>query len=392
MKSSFLEKLVERLDLVEPGEVQALVERLTREKGFMESVFAVLREGLVVLDPELVVTYLNPAAGKVFGLNHERSIGQPMDELVRGLSLEGIARPDKVVSRDMEIYYPENRFLNFYISPLSGTVEEKEEHLGYVMLIHDLTKTRRDTAEAIESEKLNVLTFLAAGVAHEIGNPLNSLNIHLQLMQRKVRKLSPGDRSALEKHLNTATGEIERLDGILRQFLQAIRPGVPERQPTQLHAVLKETLTLLAPELKARKVSVELDLADPLPLLQLDADQIKQALFNLLKNSFQAMSAEGGNIQISSRKSEYEITLEISDDGPGISAEVMGALFEPFRTTKAEGTGLGLLIVRRIVREHGGEIEMDSREGEGTRVTLFFPIGERPARMLGVADEVIDVS
>ena len=260
------------------------------------------------------------------------------------------------------------------------------------MLIHDLTKTRRDTAEAIESEKLNVLTFLAAGVAHEIGNPLNSLNIHLQLMQRKVRKLSPGDRSALEKHLNTATGEIERLDGILRQFLQAIRPGVPERQPTQLHAVLKETLTLLAPELKARKVSVELDLADPLPLLQLDADQIKQALFNLLKNSFQAMSAEGGNIQISSRKSEYEITLEISDDGPGISAEVMGALFEPFRTTKAEGTGLGLLIVRRIVREHGGEIEMDSREGEGTRVTLFFPIGERPARMLGVADEVIDVS
>ena len=394
MKPSFLEKLVDRLDLVDPEEVQSLIERLTREKGFMENVFSALREGLFVLQPDGIVTYANPAACTLFNLTHEQVIGHPLKKCVPGLPLEGLARPDKVVSRDVEIFYPEHRFLNFYISPITSEVEEKETHLGYVILVRDVTRNRRETAEAIESEKLNALTFLAAGVAHEIGNPLNSLNIHLQLMERKLKKLPPGDSQGLTDLLDTAQGEIVRLDGILRQFLQAIRPTPPERETAHLHDILKETVKLLTPELEGRKIKLHLELAESVPRLELDADQLKQAFFNLLKNAYQALPAAGGTITLRTQVRNYEVMISVEDDGPGISAENMGTLFEPYRTTKAGGTGLGLLIVRRIVRAHGGEIEVDSREGEGTTVSLFLPLGPRPARLLaesGGQDNVIDI-
>ncbi len=382
MKSSFLDKLIDRLDLVDPEEVQNLIERLTREKGFMENVFSALREGMFVLEPGGVITYVNPAACHIFGLAQDNVVGSPLEKCVRGLAIEGLAKPDAVVSRDFEIFYPENRYLNFYISPITSIVEEKDTHLGYVLLVRDITETRQETAEAIETEKLNALTFLAAGVAHEIGNPLNSLNIHLQLMERKLRKLPENQRSDLEGCLHTAQGEIQRLDGILKQFLQAIRPVPPERTLTNLHHVLEETIQLLQPELEARSVNIHLDLADNLQPILVDPDQIKQAFFNLIKNAFQALPASGGNISLSTDSHEYEVSMTISDDGPGISAEIMGSLFEPYKTTKRGGTGLGLLIVRRILHSHGGEIEVDSTLGEGTQVKLFFPLGPKPARLL----------
>lgn len=386
MKSSFLDKLIDRLHLVDPGEVQSVIERLTRENGFMENVFSALREGMIILQPDGVITYVNPSACSLFGLQSEDTIGKPLERCVRGLTLTGLAKPDAVVSRDFEIFYPENRYLNFYISPIRSEVEEKETHLGYVLLVRDITETRQETAEAIETEKLNALTFLAAGVAHEIGNPLNSLNIHLQLLERKLKALPSADRTSLENHVQTARGEIQRLDGILRQFLQAIRPTPPERERMDLHDILEETLQLLQPELEARSVKIHLNLAPSLPSLQLDGDQIKQAFFNLIKNAFQALPASGGNIELKSEVTTYEIVFSISDDGPGISAEVMGTLFEPYRTTKSGGSGLGLLIVRRILHSHGGELEVESTEGEGTEVKLFFPLGEKPARLLANPD------
>ncbi len=382
MKPSFLDKLIDRLDLVDPEEVQNLIERLTREKGFMENVFSALREGMFVLEPSGIITYINPAACQLFGLKQDDVIGSSLEKCVRGLTLEGLAKPDAVVSRDFEIFYPENRYLNFYISPITSIVEKKDTHLGYVLLIRDITETRQETAEAIETEKLNALTFLAAGVAHEIGNPLNSLNIHLQLMERKLRKLSDSDRNDLEDCLQTAQGEIQRLDGILRQFLQAIRPTPPERKLTDLHHILKDTVQLLKPELEARFVKIHLNLTETLPLMQLDPDQVKQAFFNLIKNAFQALPASGGNISLTTESRDYEVVMTVSDDGPGISAEVMGSLFEPYKTTKSGGTGLGLLIVRRILHSHGGEIEVDTTLGEGTQVKLFFPLGQKPARLL----------
>jgi two-component system, sporulation sensor kinase E len=394
LNSGFIEKLLGRLDTLGPKQVQALVDRLIREKGFLERVFEALQEGVLILDADGAVSFLNRAAGTLFGLNPEEATGQKLDTLVRGLDWDSLIRPGRQsVSRDLEVFYPDNRFLNFYLSPISENLDGEEEQLGYVMLVRDITESRREAEATIESEKLNALTFLAAGVAHEIGNPLNSLGIHLQLLSRKVQKLPKGDRDTLGEHLETAQKEIERLDYLLKDFLQAIRPTTPHRATAQLNELVTNTLRTLEPELSNRDVKVALDLDETLPTLLLDDQQLTQALFNLIKNAYQSLDCSEGELTIRSSHNEYEVRLEIQDNGTGMPPEVMGALFEPFHSAKEGGTGLGLLIVRRIVREHGGEIEVESEADHGTKVSLFFPRSDKRLRFLEnpAAPSVIEV-
>ena len=375
--------MIARLDRLDPRQVQKLVDRLVRERGFLENVFQSLEEGVLILDPDGAVTFLNRAACGFFGLREEESVGQPLEAVVRGLDWNSLAGPGRqAVNRDLAVVYPDNRFLNFYLSPLVEDVDGQEELLGYVMLVRDITQSRRETEETIESEKLNALTLLAAGVAHEIGNPLNSLGIHLQLLERKIADLSPGDRANLEEHLTTAQNEIQRLDSLLKEFLHAIRPATPIRKSGNLNKVIEDTLALLAPEMEERNVSVHLNLDETLPSLPLDGDQMKQAFFNLLKNSYQALPGSGGEVHIDSVSNEFEIVVSVKDNGSGISPELMGSLFEPFRSGRASGTGLGLLIVRRIVREHGGEIKVESEEGKGTSVHIYLPLVEKRVRLI----------
>lgn len=390
MKSAFLEKLVSRLDRVEPGEVQQIVTRLIREKGFLEKVFEALREGVIILDPQGIIGFVNRAACQFFGLDPERAVGDALAAQVRGLDWESLGRPGRTVSRDLEVFYPENRFLNFYLAPINEQ-GDAGENLGFVMLVRDLTRTRAEAEETLESERLNALTLLAAGVAHEIGNPLNSLDIHLQLLGRKFRKLPPGDRAPLEENLATARTEIARLDSILRQFLHAVRPTTPRRERHDLNALLREALGLLDPELSSRHIVVELDLAPGLPPAMVDAVQFQQVFYNLIRNAYQSLPAGTGRITLRSGFNDYEYRLSIEDNGSGISPETMGSIFEPYRTTKSAGTGLGLLIVRRIVREHGGEIAIESEAGQGTRVVLHLPRSERSVRLLGSPEQVIDL-
>jgi two-component system, sporulation sensor kinase E len=392
VKSGFLEKLVARLDRVVPGDVQQIVTRLIREKGFLEKVFEALHEGVIILDPKGVIGFLNHAACQFFGLDPEQATGEFISSQIRGLDWTVLGKPGRTISRDLEVFYPENRYLNFYLAPIDGA-EDEHEPLGYVMLVRDLTSTRAEAEETLESERLNALTLLAAGVAHEIGNPLNSLDIHLQLLGRKLRKLSPSEREPLEENLSTARAEIQRLDLILKQFLHAVRPTAPLREKQDLHAILHDTLRLLEPELASRKVAVQLDLADALPPAFIDSGQFQQVFYNLIRNAFQAISSDHGHITIRTRVSDFEYMISIEDNGTGISPEHMGALFEPYRTTKSSGTGLGLLIVRRIIREHGGAIAIESEENQGTRVLINFPHKERPVRLLAApeADPVIDL-
>ncbi|MBJ7255203.1 MAG: PAS domain-containing protein [Akkermansiaceae bacterium] len=390
MKSGFLEKLVARLDRVVPGEVQQIVTRLVHEAGFMDQVLESLHEGVIILDPQGVIGFVNHAACQFFGLDRERAVGEKISSQIRGLDWGTLGKPGRSISRDLEVFYPENRYLNFYLAPIDDA-DATAEPTGYVMLIRDLTSTRAEAEETIESERLNVLTLLAAGVAHEIGNPLNSLNIHLQLLGRKLRKLPLNERGPLEENLATAREEIHRLDLILKQFLQAVRPTTPRRERADLHALLHDTLKLLEAELASRKIIIELDLAESMPSALIDSVQFQQVFYNLIQNASQAISSNKGRIIIRTRVNDFEAVISIEDNGTGISPDHMGAIFEPYRTTKSSGSGLGLLIVRRIVREHGGEIAIESEENKGTRVVIHLPHAERAVRLLGSLDSVIEL-
>jgi two-component system, sporulation sensor kinase E len=249
------------------------------------------------------------------------------------------------------------------------------------MLIRDITQHRKLTEEKIESERISNLTLLAAGVAHELGNPLNSLTIHLQLLERQVKRMPKGG-DKLQKHLDIAVGEIKRLDFIISQFLTAIRPTQPDLQRTQITDLIEEATRFLKPELDQHHVQLKLELRRDTPAMPLDANQMKQAFYNLIRNATQAMSDGGGTLTVITSFNDHEVIVSFEDEGRGISRDAMGNLFQPFFTTRQSGTGLGLLIVRRIVREHGGEIDIESREGRGTKVRLFLPLVERRVRML----------
>ena len=404
MKAGFLEKLIERLGRIGPEEVQNYFLRLAQEKGFLETVFNSIQEGIIVTDSKGRITYLNDAACELFGLEAGDAIGKRLDERMRRLDWESLTQSGGPVSRDMEIFYPANRFINFYIVPLMiehrdsaavdalpGTprsaIAATGEQVGHAMILRDITESRRSAQQTLESERLNALTLLAAGVAHEIGNPLNSLHIHLQLMERKVRKLKGEARQELQESIAVARAEIGRLDSIVTQFLRAIRPSKPQLHPESVNAIVNEAVRFFAPEIQDRDVVVEQELRSDLPLLQLDRDQIKQAFYNVIKNSFEAMKRRG-ILRIRTDMDDTHVLISFIDTGGGMSPENLSRVFEPYFTTKSSGTGLGLLIVRRIVREHGGELSIESSQGKGLTLTIRLPYLDKRVRMLeaGTAD------
>jgi signal transduction histidine kinase len=409
MKAGFLEKLIERLGRIGPEEVQNYFLRLAQEKGFLETVFNAIQEGIIVTDSKGRITYLNDTACGLFGLEGAEVIGKRLDERIRGLDWGSLTRSGGPVSQDMEIFYPQNRFINFYVVPLvmeqreptvagggdsGGIVAGKHsqgrlgstpsataEQVGHVMILRDITKSRRTTQQTIESERLNALRLLAAGVAHEIGNPLNSLHIHLQLMERSVQKLHDGAKTELEQSIQVARSEVNRLDSIVSQFLKAIRPSRPQLRPENVNTIVEEAVRFFTPELQNREIVVEQELRSDLPLLQLDRDQMKQAFYNVIKNSLEAMHRHG-TLRIRTDLDDTHVIIRFIDTGGGISAENLIRVFEPYFTTKPSGSGLGLLIVRRIVREHGGELSIESSEGKGLTLTIRLPYIERRIRML----------
>ena len=390
MKPGFLEKLIGRLGRIGPEEVQNYMLRLAQEKGFLETIFNSIQEGIIVTDAKGRITYLNDAACEIFGLDGENSIGKPLGEQVRGLDWNALSQSDAALSRDMEIFYPANRFINFYVVPLiierRAPNEEADgavaEAAGHAMILRDITKDRRSTQQTIESERLSALTLLAAGVAHEIGNPLNSLHIHLQLMERKVKKLkAAADKRELQDSIDIARAEINRLDSIVTQFLRAVRPSKPNLQPENVNEIVREAVRFFQPEITDRDIVVETELRSDLPRLELDRDQIKQAFYNAIKNSFEAMKRRD-ILRIRTDRDETHVKISFSDTGGGISPENLSRVFEPYFTTKSGGSGLGLLIVRRIVREHGGELAIESSEGKGLTLTIRLPFLDRRVRML----------
>lgn len=383
MKSGFLDKLIERLDKLDAGSLQTQFLRLAGEKGLLETIFHAIQEGLIVLDGNGRISYANRAAENMLGFSLTTAQGTPISRFLPDIEWSQVLKLDeqewsRLVSREIEINYPKHRFVDFYVVPLAA-VNEKEH--GAVMILRDITRERHQESVNIESERLNAITLLAAGVAHEIGNPLNSLTIHLQLLSRELKHLSEKDRAPMQELVEVSQREVERLDQIITQFLRALRPSQPTLEARKLGDVLEETLTFLRQEIKDRDVLVEVDHADDLPTVRIDANQMKQAFFNIIRNAIQVMP-NGGLLKITLGFNDRFVFIAFKDTGPGIPAGDLGTIFEPYFTTKSEGSGLGLMIVQRIVRDHGGELEIHSEPQAGTTFTIYLPREEARIRLL----------
>lgn len=384
MKSAFLEKLISHMDRLDKGSLQVQFMRLAQQKGLLDAIFEAIREGLVVLDREGGIQYANRRAHEMLGMPEDVSEGVPITRYLKGLDWDLLRDLDegewqKMLRREIEITYPDHRYVEFYVVPLA-VVSDGEE--GAVVMLRDVTRERESTAQSIESERLKAITLLAAGVAHEIGNPLNSLNIHLQLMERELRYVEDEEtRENMADMLNIATREVERLDSIINQFLRALRPSEPVRNPVQLERLVEESLAFMKHELQDRGILVETQWKEGLPAVSVDETQVKQAFFNLIKNALEILPSKG-MIKISIEFTDRFARICFEDNGPGISIEHLGTIGEPYKTTKASGSGLGLMIVHRIVRDHGGEMEILTEPGRGASFVLCFPRDDARMRML----------
>jgi signal transduction histidine kinase len=379
-KHSSLDKVLGRLDQLDETNLHNLVQRLVRERAMLEAVFNTLQEGVLVIDVEGVIEYANESAARLIGLK-DPTAGETLWRLVPGLrdSLQTGSGDPPVVTREFELAYPLPRVVRLYMVPFGEAGDGERSH---AIILSDITAEKKSTAELIENEKISSILLLAAGVAHELGNPLNSLTIHLQLIDRKLKKLKASKETrSLEDSIKICRDEVTRLDGIIKNFLEAIRPRPPNLTEVHLPEVIGEVLSFQAKELEDRGITVDGEPTPGTPVIMADRDQLKQVFFNLIKNAMEAMQP-GGRLSLKVRTDDDSVYVAIADTGSGIKAADLANLFQPYHTTKVSGHGLGLMIVQRILRDHGGHVGIESKEGVGTVVTLQFPQKHRRVRML----------
>lgn len=379
-RKKFFDRFSARFESLDASSRQAGLALLMKERGFFETVFNAVEDGILVIDRELHLRYFNRAAKELLALP-ENTSSLRLNQLLPDVDWHQIVPEDETqwnqVSRqELQILYPEPKFLQFYLAPLGS------ESGAATVILRDVTESRARATSDLERETVKAVSLLAAGVAHEIGNPLNSLSMNLQLLERSLEDpeeaVSPEEAARM---IRRCESEVERLDSIIHSFLSAIRPGKANFAPVDLKAAVFDVLTFMRPEIEARKVAVKCQWADVMPPVSGDVEQLKQVFYNIIRNAVQAMS-NGGELDIYGySNSEFRI-LEFSDSGRGMSQDDLREMFVPFKTAKAAGNGIGTMIIERVCREHGVEFGVVSAQGRGTVFQLRFPNGTRRVRLL----------
>lgn len=383
-QSAFLDKLVSRMNRLDAESLQTQFLNLARERGLLETIFQSIQEGVIVVSADSRLFYANHAAEMLFGFEISRMRGRPITRYMPDVDWERLARRDekewaKLSSSEVEIFHPARKVLSIYAVPM----EEGPEEAGpcVVAILRDVTRERADEASTVESERMQAIRVLAASLAHEIGNPINALGIHLQLLEREIKGLPDEDKSRIGELVGVARDEVSRLDLIISKFLRALRPSAPELVSSDMLEIVQDSLRVMMSDINEHRTEVSVLHDNKLPMVMVDPQQMKQVFFNIIKNAMQAMD-DGGKLEIRLSADDRDMTISFKDTGSGIDDEGFARLFEPFHTGKATGNGLGLTIVQRIVQDHGGRLDVSSKPGAGTCFRIVLPLADRKARML----------
>jgi two-component system, NtrC family, sensor histidine kinase HydH len=344
---------------------------LSRIKAFSDSLVENMPIGLVATDGSGTLTAFNQTAETILGRKTEDALGKDAarvlpvscQQIFRQLAEEG-----RIVEKEIDCAIAEGRTIPLEVIA-TALHEEGGPFLGYVVLFRDMTEVKRLKQEIARSQWLASLGSLAAGVAHEIRNPLSSIKGFATYFGERFKE-NPDDRETAQAMI----AEVDRLNRVITQLLEFARPLTMNRVPVSVQTLIRHTLKTVEGQARAKGIGIETSLPPEIGDIPLDADRMHQVLLNLTLNAIAAMDA-GGTLRVFiARRDDRTIRIDIVDTGAGIRPEDLPRVFDPYFTTKPSGTGLGLPIVRKIIEAHGGEIILASEVGKGTTATLLLPV------------------
>lgn len=390
--SRFAGKFISRLEKIDREQIESYLLKLWRERSFLERVFITLQEGIIITDIDSRIIYINRAGYKLLGISQRRHLlGEPLVKVVTDselleqirnftLSLNGQAK-----QYEIKVRFPRNATYLLKILPLRDESDQSISSL--IFIINDITDTKLQEQEKFRQERLGSLATLTAGIAHEIKNPLNALNIHAQLIKRaldtnETLTKDSEEFARIKESTEIILEEIRRLTRMVNQFISAVRPLKLQLQPCNINQVIEDLIETIKVELQEKHIQLSLLLDPEVPPVYADEYLVRQALLNIMKNAIEAIEHQQGEIEIKTYAADNWVYVSVSDNGKGMNEEELRQMFEPYFTTKTYGSGLGLFIVYRVIQEHRGEIQVNSTPGKGTTFIVQLPVVKRPVRLL----------
>ncbi len=378
MLETYRDDLLEQLQRPAREERERLLSQLAQSEHRYANAVELAHVLVVGVDAEARITLFNRAAEQLTGLSREGALGLPMvDALLpedlradEGARLRDVAAGRVPPPEDWEVLV-ETRSDRPRLVQWRLTYAPSTNDTGVVLFAigQDVSDERALAERTLRSEKLAAVGTLAAGLAHEIRNPLNGALLHVTFLERALRR--SGADADSQDAVKLVGGEIRRLSALVKDFLVFARPNPPERRPSSLNAVCLKVLSVVKADAAIGNVRVEPDLAAVDPIAHVDPEKIEQALLNLMRNAIDAVaSTGGGSVVLRTRRQPRMAVIEVEDEGPGLPGPD-APIFDAFYSTKPHGTGLGLAIVHRVITDHNGTIDVESRPGRTVfRVTL----------------------
>jgi signal transduction histidine kinase len=399
--TNYIRNALKKLDKLTYDQLHEILIMAENDLETYREVLVSVVKGVLVCDKRHTLILTNPHAERLLQIEAWMEGCEVVWTLIRNSEISSFLQETLNMGfrvDDREFYTDEKgvqRLLSVSVLPL---VDRGKGHVtGSLITVEDITEKRLREVRLRQAENLARLTTVAAGVAHEIKNPLGSMSIHVQLIQKLLdqavgnTKTGGGENSGdnisvsyikLNKHITTINEEIQRLNKIVVDFLFAIRPMEIFPVKSDINRLIKDVIEFVRYELKNAGIKYKLKFGKNIPLIKIDKRYIKQTMLNLIKNAIESMTDSGGLLTIITESDEQQVKIHVRDNGPGIQEANKGRIFEPYFTTKVKGSGLGLTLVFKIIREHSGDICVTSKPGEGACFTIKLPLPQDDGRLL----------
>ena len=373
-KLDFIKKIRPRLPQIEKDSLYLKLLDAVGENLLLEEVCQNLEEGIVITDAKGQPLFINRKAedwlGDVRAAAKHPVWGQVQDPSFATFLKENLLSAKTRMVHDLKVLAPREIQLRVTILP-----KEQDDKKRFVVLLSDITSRTEREFEAAMLARMESLVRLAGGIAHEIGNPLNAITIHLELLKKRLAGLPAAKRRELADSLSDIQDETRRLDRIIRNFLKATRKPPLRFQLDDLNEVVADALSFLKPQLDVAKIRTQFTKDKGIPAFLMDLDRLYYAFMNLIKNALEAI-LNGGSLKIAVTHKQHCAIVTVTDTGHGIAENNLRKIFDIYYTTKTEGAGLGLMMVYDAVAEHGGKIEVSSKLNKGTTFKILLPIRE----------------